>query len=113
MAATDRVFGDALEQGGPWPLPELFFWRWRAGRDAPPLPDPEHPYALQIDGEWVRAAERWTKIGCPYEAALALADAGDDETLRRALAELERLDAKPEAERVESRLAASADERSR
>jgi class 3 adenylate cyclase/tetratricopeptide (TPR) repeat protein len=103
MAATDRVFGDALEQGGPWPLPELAFWRWRAGLDAPPLPDPEHPYALQIAGAWARAAERWTAIGCPYEAALALADADAEEPLRRALAELERLGAEAAAARVESR----------
>ncbi len=103
MAATDRVFGDALEQGGPWPLPELAFWRWRAGLDAPPLPDPEHPYALQIAGAWKRAAERWTAIGCPYEAALALADADAEEPHRHALAELERLGAGAAAARVESR----------
>jgi class 3 adenylate cyclase/tetratricopeptide (TPR) repeat protein len=103
IAATDRVFGDALEQGGPWPLPELAFWRWRAGLDAPPLPDPGHPYALQIAGAWARAAERWTAIGCPYEAALALADADAEEPLRRALAELERLGAAAPAARVESR----------
>jgi hypothetical protein len=103
MAATDRVFGDALEQGGPWPLPELAFWRWRAGLDAPPLVDPEHPYALQIAGDWARAAERWKAIGCPYEAALALADADAEEPLRRALAELERLGAAAAAARVESR----------
>ncbi|HYY64567.1 MAG TPA: hypothetical protein VE688_08135, partial [Gaiellaceae bacterium] len=103
MAATDRVFADALEHGGPWPLHELAFWRWRAGLDAPPLPDPEHPYALQIAGAWARAAERWTAIGCPYEAALALADADAEEPLRRALAELERLGAEAAAARVESR----------
>jgi class 3 adenylate cyclase/tetratricopeptide (TPR) repeat protein len=106
MAATDRVFGDALEQGGPWPLPELAFWRWRAGLDAPPLPDPEHPYALQIAGASARAAERWTAIGCPYEAALALADADAEDPLRRALAELERLGAEAAAARFRSRLAA-------
>ena len=106
VSATGRVLGDALEQGGPWPLPELAFWRWRAGLDAPPLPDPEHPYALQIAGHWRAAAERWTAIGCPYEAALALSDADDEEPLRRALAELERLGAEAAAARVESRLAA-------
>jgi class 3 adenylate cyclase/tetratricopeptide (TPR) repeat protein len=106
VVATDRVFRDALEQGGPWPLPELAFFRWRAGLDAPPLPDPGHPYALQIAGAWARAAERWTAIGCPYEAALAFADAEAEEPLRRALVELERLGAEAAATRVESRLAA-------
>jgi class 3 adenylate cyclase/tetratricopeptide (TPR) repeat protein len=105
LAAIDRVFGDALEQGGPWPMPELAFWRWRAGVDAPPLFDPEHPYALQIAGEWARAAERWTKIGCPYEAALALADADAEEPLRRALEQLERLGADASVARVQSQRA--------
>ncbi len=104
VAATDRVFADALEQGGPWPLTELAFWRWRAGLDAPPLPDPGHPYALQLAGDWARAAERWTAIGCPYEAALALADGDAGEPLRRALAELERLGAVVAKAHVESRL---------
>jgi class 3 adenylate cyclase/tetratricopeptide (TPR) repeat protein len=106
VAATDRVCGDALEQRGPWPLPELAFWRWRAGLDAPSLPDAGHPYALQIAGAWARAAERWTDIGCPYESALALADADDDEPLRGALAELERLGADAAAAVVASRLMA-------
>src|SRR5262249_3023101 len=74
VAATDRVVGDALELDCPWPLTELAFWRWRAGLDAPTLPDTGHPYALQVAGAWARAAERWAAIGCPYEAALALAD---------------------------------------
>jgi class 3 adenylate cyclase/tetratricopeptide (TPR) repeat protein len=103
LAAADNVFGYAVEIGGPWPLPELAFWRWRAGLDAPPLPDPEHPYALQIAGDWASAYERWTAIGCPYEAALALADAEAEEPLRRALAELEGLGAVAAAARVESR----------
>jgi class 3 adenylate cyclase/tetratricopeptide (TPR) repeat protein len=107
IAATGRVFSDALDRRGPWPLHELAFWRWRAGQEAPPLPDPEHPYALQIAGAWARAAERWTAIGCPYEAALALADAEAEEPLRSALAELERLGAGAAAARVESRLAAT------
>lgn len=108
VTATDRVFADALEQASRWPLAELAFWRWRAGIDPPPLPDPEHPYALQIGGAWERAADRWSDVGCPYEAALALADADDDEPLRRAHAELERLGARAAAAIVESRLAARA-----
>jgi class 3 adenylate cyclase/tetratricopeptide (TPR) repeat protein len=106
IAATELVFEDALEQRGPWPLPELAFWRWRAGLDAPPLPDPEHPYAFQIAGAWDRAADRWTAIGCPYEAALALADGDAEESRRHALTELERLGAKAAVARVKSHWAA-------
>jgi hypothetical protein len=70
------------------------------------LPDAGHPYALQIAGAWARAADGWTDIGCPYESALALADADDDEPLRSALAELERLGADAAAAVVASRLMA-------
>jgi class 3 adenylate cyclase/tetratricopeptide (TPR) repeat protein len=104
VAATDLVFAEAVTQAAPWPLPELAYWRWRAGVDPPPFPDPEHPYALQVAGEWKRAAERWRDIGCPYEAALALVDGGDDEDLRRAVAEFDRLGARAAVEVAESRL---------
>jgi len=102
IASTDGAFRDAVQQHVLWALPELAFWRWRAGLDAPPLPDPEHPYALQIAGQWAQAAERWRAIGCPYEAALALADADADEPRRSAVAEFERLGAEAAAARVDS-----------
>ena len=44
----------------------------------------------------------WRKIGCPYEAALALAD--DESALRAALDELRALDAHPAAATVARRL---------
>src|SRR5439155_10258455 len=50
------------------------------------------------------AAMRWQEIGCPYEAALALADADAEEPLRRALDELGRLGARPAAAIVARRL---------
>ena len=53
--------------------------------------------------EELQAAEMWAELGCPYEAALALAD-GDDDGLRRALEELNRLDARPAAAIVARRL---------
>ena len=42
--------------------------------------------------------------GCPYEAALALADADDEPSLRRSLDELQRLGARPVAAMVARRL---------
>ena len=66
--------------------------------------DAAEPYALQMRGEWARAATLWTEIGCPYEAALALADADDDDALRRALAEFQRLGARPAEAIVARRL---------
>ena len=50
------------------------------------------------------AARLWAELGCPYEAALALGDADDDDALVRALAELQRLGARPAAAIVTQRL---------
>ncbi len=77
---------------------ELAYWRRRAG-----LPDelrPElvaEPYRLSIAGDWASATRLWREIGCPYEAALTLADADDDEAVRQALDELQALGARPAA----------------
>ena len=51
-----------------------------------------------------RRASSGRELGCPYEAALALADADDDDALRRALDELQRLGARPAAAIVARRL---------
>ena len=64
----------------------------------------DDPYALEMAGKWARAAESWAMIGCPYESALALASAGDEPGLRRALTELQRLGARPAAGIVTRRL---------
>ena len=36
-------------------------------------------------GEWTEASRQWDSLGCPYEAALALHDAGNEAALRQAL----------------------------
>jgi DNA-binding CsgD family transcriptional regulator len=96
-AATQDTLRLAVQHGDPWLTGELAYWRWRAGiRELVPAGAAE-PYALQITGEWARAAELWEEMGCPYEAALALSAADDDDALRRALAEFHRLGAQPAA----------------
>jgi DNA-binding NarL/FixJ family response regulator len=55
-------------------------------------------------GAWDAAADRWRALGCPYEAAAALADSDQEPQLREALAELERLGAQPLAAAVARRL---------
>jgi DNA-binding CsgD family transcriptional regulator len=104
VSLTQAALELALERRAPWLVGELACWRRRAGaREDPPSLAAE-PYALQLAGEWERAAGVWTRIGCPYEAALALADADEEEPLRRALAELQRLEAAPAAAIVARRL---------
>lgn len=105
-AATDAVFALAVERRSPWVAGELACWRWRAGIEEETPPFAAAPYTLSIRGEWARAAEQWSELGCPYEAALALADADDDEeeSLRQALGELQRLGARSAAAIVAQRL---------
>jgi DNA-binding CsgD family transcriptional regulator len=101
---TERAFVLAGERRAAWLAGELSFWRWRAGVREEIASFAAEPYAAQIAGRWDRAAELWTGFGCPYEAALALADADEDEPLRRSLEELQRLGAAKTASVVARKL---------
>jgi ATP/maltotriose-dependent transcriptional regulator MalT len=104
--ATALAWELALRRNAPWVTGELAYWRWRAGLSQE-LPNPlAEPYALQIAGHWARAAEQWTKIGSPYEAAVALSEADDDGALRQALTALQSMGARPAAAIVARRLRA-------
>jgi DNA-binding CsgD family transcriptional regulator/tetratricopeptide (TPR) repeat protein len=94
----------AIRRRAPWAVGELACWRWRGDPHQEIPPGAAEPHALQITREWARAAELWTEKGCPYEAALALADADDDDHLRRALDELHGLGALSAAAIVARRL---------
>ena len=86
-----------------WFIGELAFWCWRAGvLDVAPAGCAE-PYSLQITGQWREAAVAWAQLGCPFEQARALAD-GDAQAQQDAIAILERLGARPAAERLRREL---------
>jgi DNA-binding CsgD family transcriptional regulator len=102
--ATEGVLPLALERRWGLLAGELALWRRRAGLGGDIPAEIPEPYVLQLTGQWARAAERWRELGCPYEAALALADADEEEPLRRALEELARLGARPAADVVARRL---------
>jgi len=103
-SATESILPLAVERKWGWLAGELAVWRRRAGLGGE-IPDTVvEPYVLQLGGDWSRAAERWRELGCPYEAALALADAEEEAPLRRALEELERLGARPAADAVARQL---------
>jgi DNA-binding CsgD family transcriptional regulator len=95
--ATEDALRLAVRHHAPWLIGELCCWRWRAGLTTECAPGAAEPYALQIAGDWAGAAEWWEEIGCPYEAALALSTADDEDALRRALREFHRLGAGPAA----------------
>ncbi len=96
----------AVRLGQAWPIGELGFWLWRAGRLQRPPEGAAEPFLRQIDGDWRGAAEAWEQLGCPYEAALALADGDDPDALRRAFAIFAGLGAAPMTDRVAARLRA-------
>jgi len=103
--ATEVALDLAKRVRAKWVVGELASWRRRAGISEEVPADVAEPYALQLAGEWERAAVLWAEIGCPYEAALARAD-GDDDALHGALAELQELGAHPAAAIVARRLRA-------
>ena len=87
-----------------WFAGELAYWQHRAGAlDRWPGWVAE-PWHLQLTGSFEAAAAAWQARGCPYESARALAERDDEQSLRSALAELERLGAGPLGRAVRSRL---------
>ena len=81
---TDAALALALDRQVPWVVGELAYWRsWVGLHDELPAGVAAEPFDLLIAGEWARAAQLWRKIGCPYEAALALADGDDDGAVRQ------------------------------
>jgi DNA-binding CsgD family transcriptional regulator len=90
-----------------WQIGEIAYWLWKSGSLGTPSPAlAAEPYRLQIDGKWELAVDRWTALGCPYQAAWACADADEEGALRRALAAFRQLGARPAADRVSARLRA-------
>jgi DNA-binding CsgD family transcriptional regulator len=101
---TDHAFALTRERGDPRRGGDLAYWRFKAGIEDEPGPWITQPYRRQIEGDWRGAAQDWLRLGCPYEAALALAEGDDEESLRAALAELQRLGAVATARDVTRRL---------
>jgi DNA-binding CsgD family transcriptional regulator/tetratricopeptide (TPR) repeat protein len=100
---TEHAFALARERGGRR-TGDLAYWRSKAGIEDELGAWVAEPYASQIGGEWCAAADRWRELGCPYEHALALAEGDDEDALREALAELQRLGAVTSARHVTRRL---------
>jgi DNA-binding CsgD family transcriptional regulator/tetratricopeptide (TPR) repeat protein len=101
-AATEPVF--AHRDGRTAFAVEIAAWRHRAGVDDHVPPGSPEPFASELRGDWASAAEGWRARGAPYEAALALAETDDENSLRVALDELQQLGAQPAAALVAGRL---------
>ncbi len=68
-----------------WDRGTVAFWLQRLGSARAPRDDLAEPRQRQVDGDWARAAELWTELGCAYEVAMALLDATAEQALREAL----------------------------
>jgi DNA-binding CsgD family transcriptional regulator len=101
---TDSAIQVAQREGVIWYAGELACWRARAGIVEPAPESVAEPYRLELAGDYAGAARLWTEIGCPYDAALALAGAGNVESLRASLNELQSMGARPAAAIVARRL---------
>jgi DNA-binding CsgD family transcriptional regulator len=109
--ATERIeklvrptYQLAVAAENPWATGELGHWLLVAGAATDPAARMAPPYALEADGDWSGAADTWRQLGCPYEVALALAEAADPGQRVVALNELQQLGAWPAAAVLAKRL---------
>jgi DNA-binding CsgD family transcriptional regulator len=101
---TAPVVERAIRASYAWALPEIAYWRWQAGAHESIAAHDTSPRQLQMTGHAREAAAQWTSLGYPYEAALAMADTGDEQLLRMALDDLRSLGAAATAAVVARRL---------
>jgi DNA-binding CsgD family transcriptional regulator len=105
LVESRAVYDLALRHRHAWHTAELTFWQRRAGERVALPAWAAAPFALQMRGEWRRAATAWAKLGCPLEHARALED-GDGAAQVEALEVLDRLGARPVADALRKRLRA-------
>jgi DNA-binding CsgD family transcriptional regulator/tetratricopeptide (TPR) repeat protein len=89
-----------------WHRGAVAVWLRRTGSGRPARGEIAEPYRLLLDGDPVWAARVLTRLRCPYEAAMALADAPDEAALREALGLLTGLGAGPAIRLTRQRLRA-------
>ena len=104
LEVTDAALELAVSRRSRRTVGELLSWRRRAGADEPIEEFVREPYSLQLAGDWKAASAAWMELGCPYEAALALLEADEEDALRRALDESRRMGARPLATMLARRL---------
>ncbi|WP_426562629.1 AAA family ATPase [Angustibacter sp. McL0619] len=76
---------------------DVALWRRRISGSTEVGFVPHGPHAAQLAGDAPGAATAWDDLGCPYDAALARLDAGDEASVRSALAGFDELGAEPAA----------------
>jgi DNA-binding CsgD family transcriptional regulator/tetratricopeptide (TPR) repeat protein len=69
-----------------WERGAVASWLRRCGSAQAVPGNVAEPYRHEVSGNPEKAAQLWTDLGCPYQAALALSDLGEEQHLRQALA---------------------------
>jgi DNA-binding CsgD family transcriptional regulator len=105
-AEANTGLAAATEYTDPWLVGPLRRWAHLAGVpfDDAPTVDTVTPYRFELSGEWQAAAAEWTRLGCPYDAAVAQLG-GDISAVETALATFRALGARAAARRAQQRLA--------
>jgi DNA-binding CsgD family transcriptional regulator len=99
-----ELAADAVTSGGVWDRGGVAVWLLRTGSTRVPDSDVAEPYRLELENEPVKAADLWTRLDCPYDAALALAGAPGEADQLRALQIFNGLGASATARVVRNRL---------
>jgi DNA-binding CsgD family transcriptional regulator/tetratricopeptide (TPR) repeat protein len=105
-AEACSVYDLATRHRHRWHVGELCYWRSLANDPVQAPKWAARPFALQIAGNWNGAAGEWSRLGCPYEEARALAE-GDVPAQIRALEVFDMLGAGPAAALLRQRLRAA------
>jgi DNA-binding CsgD family transcriptional regulator/tetratricopeptide (TPR) repeat protein len=82
----------------------LAVWEQRLLGTASPTSPPPGPWATSLVGEHAAAATHWDRLGCPYDAAMALYDTDCDDGLREAITRFESLGADASVRRARQRM---------
>ncbi|MFI6471252.1 AAA family ATPase [Streptomyces sp. NPDC050516] len=78
---ADQAAGTSV----PWQRGAVAVWLRRTGSERPVCGDVAEPHCYLLGGDTTRAAQAWTRLGCRYEAGMALLDSGHETFLRQAL----------------------------
>jgi len=82
----------------------LSVWEQRLLGEASPTSPAPGPWATSLVGQHAAAAMHWERLGCKYDAGLALFDSDRDEHLRDALTRFEALGAHAAAQRTRQKM---------
>jgi DNA-binding CsgD family transcriptional regulator len=105
-AEAEPAYDLALRGRDAWLAGELAFYLDLAGARVRPPAWCAAPFRDLVAGRAAAARRAWLRLGCPYEAAWALAGQGGEDDLRRAFDELEALGMRAASARVAGRLRA-------